>query len=127
MKVVSRKRLQEMEEAGAEVESHPKLIESPGLVDALRKMGEAQMEAQKHQSQMLIKSIDALARSINAKPVSPGTDLTELITAVLSLKQEASTMHEPVDYLMTAERDPQRHLIDVEKGIRFTAVRRTIN
>lgn len=124
-KILSAAQIAKLKDSGVDVKEHAKLVKGeldvPALVAALEKMAAAQQELANKQHQQMIKAIEALTRSISYKEVGKGTDLSELIAAVSALKQEAVVMHEPVDYLMTAERD-QRHLINVEKGIRFTAV-----
>jgi hypothetical protein len=125
-KVLSRSEIQKRQAKGAQVTEHPKLVESPALVAAINQLASAQLEATKHANQQMVKAIEALTRSINGKKME-GTDLSELIAAVAGLKSEATAAHEPVDYVMTASRDPQRHLIDMEKGVRFSAVPRRLD
>ena len=119
-KVLSNEDLAAAEKRGAKITKHPQMMEMPGLIDTVKALGEAQLAASKHQSQQLIKAVEALTRSINSKKFE-GTDVSELVAAVAGLKTEAVAVHQPLDYRMTWNRD-KRHLIDGEQGILVTAV-----
>lgn len=128
-KPITDKELAERQAKGAQVETRPKKVEGKvtieGLADMVEQMAKAQREASAAQHKALITAIDKLASAIKSKQ-SKDLDLAPLIEAVAGLKQEATAVSEPTDYIVTGERD-QRQLIDLSKGLRFTAVRPTIN
>lgn len=89
------------------------------LVDQLKAM----IDSQKKSSAVVLTAIQQLVVVIGNKEFK-GTNVTELVSAVKSLKSDYDHPQVMYDWDLEIERDSQRHLM---KKVRFVAVPRVLN
>ena len=119
--------LKNAKERGADIKQIAKLVEVSGLsevVAQLLKISEQNKIAQTENTDRLVKAIDSLIEVVAEKEIK-GADLSGLIEAVKSLKQEATVTHpQPHEWEIGFERDQRGFM---KSGVKLIPVPRVIN